>query len=92
MVSGMTDIMITRNPHSINVQPARRWRLRTGAVVLSAAVVVATMFGPAPVTLTRLGAGETVGFATVSAADTITSSDVLAEVAAGVQNRVSKIV
>jgi hypothetical protein len=63
--------------------------LRTGAAVLSAAVVVATMLGPAPLTVTRLGAGETVGSATVSAADTITSSDVLAEVAAGIRNRVS---
>jgi hypothetical protein len=32
--------------------------------------------------VTRLGAGELVGFSTVSAADTITSSDVLAEVPA----------
>jgi hypothetical protein len=92
MVSDMTDMMITRTPHSINVQPARRWRLRAGAVAVSAAVVLATMFGPATTTLTRLGVGETVGFATVSAADTITSADVLAEVAAGVHNRVSKIV
>jgi hypothetical protein len=89
MVWDMTDMMITRTPHSINVQRASRWRLRTGALVLSAAVVLTTMFGPAPVALTRLGLGETIGAATVSAADTITSSDVLAEVAAGVRNRVS---
>lgn len=92
MVCDMTDMTITRNPHSLTLAPARRWRLRTGAVALSAAVVVATMFGPAPVSLARFGVGETVGSATVSAADTITSTDVLAEVAAGLRNRVSKIV
>jgi hypothetical protein len=92
MVIGMTDMTIITSPYPINPVPARQWRLRTGMVALSAAVVAAAMFGPAPIVATRLGAGETVGFATVSAADTITSSDVLAEVAASVRNRVSKIV
>jgi hypothetical protein len=92
MVIGMTDMTIISSPDPINPMPARQWRLRTGMVALSAAVVAAAMFGPAPIVATRLGAGETVGFATVSAADTITSSDVLAEVAAAVRNRVSKIV
>jgi len=57
--------------------------LRSGLVALSAAVVVATAFGPGPImATTRLGAGEAIGLSTVSAADTITSADVLAEVAA----------
>jgi hypothetical protein len=91
-VIAMTDLMITRTSPSFDALPAGRWRMRGGLVALSAAVVVATVFGPGPVlATTRLGAGETVGLATVSAADTITSSDVLAEVAAGVRDRVSKI-
>jgi hypothetical protein len=92
-VIAMTDMTMTRAAHSFTTLPnAGRWRLRGGLFALSAAVVVATVFGPGPVlATTRLGAGETVGLATVSAADTITSSDVLAEVAAGVRNRVSKI-
>ena len=86
----MTDMMITRAPDTSTIS---RWRLRGGLAALGAAVVVATVFGPGPVlATTRLGAGETVGLATVSAADTITSEDVLAEVAAGVRTRVSKIV
>jgi hypothetical protein len=92
MVIAMTDMTIIRIPYPINSRSARQWRLRTGMVALSAAVVAAAVFGPAPIVATRLGAGETVGFATVSAADTITSSDVLAEVPAAVRNRVSKIV
>jgi hypothetical protein len=91
MVIDMTDLTIISSRYPSNTQSARQWRLRTGMVALSAAVVAATMFGPAPIMVTRLGAGETVGFATVSAADTITSRDVLAEVPAAVRNRVSKI-
>jgi hypothetical protein len=92
IVIGMTDMMSTRTSHSTPAQPARSWRMRGGLVALSAAVVVATLFGPGPVpATTRWGAGETVGLATVSAADTITSSDVLAEVAAGQRDPVAKI-
>jgi len=58
---------------------------------LAATVLLATVFGPGPIVATRLGAGDTVGFATVSAADTITSSRVLDEVSAAVRNRVSKV-
>ena len=47
----------------------RQWRLRSGLVALSAAVVVATAFGPGPVmATTRLGAGEAIGVVTASAA------------------------
>jgi hypothetical protein len=42
---------------------------------------VAAVLGPA-MTATRLGVGETVGFATVSAADTIRSTRMLADVPA----------
>ena len=55
------------------------WRRRTGMAALGAACTVATILGPGAVLATRLGAGEVVGFATVSAADTITSRDVLAD-------------
>jgi hypothetical protein len=57
---------------------------RTSVVALGAALAVATAFGPGQMTATRLGAGETVGFSTVSAADTIRSVGMLAEVPAGV--------
>jgi hypothetical protein len=58
------------------------WQRRSGVAVLSAAVAVSMIFGPVPIGTTRLGVGDTVGLATVSAADTITSVPVLAEVAA----------
>ncbi len=45
---------------------------------VGAALAVAAAFGPALVA-TRLGVGETVGFATVSAADTIRSTAFLAD-------------
>jgi hypothetical protein len=86
----MTDM--TFNSYPSNARPARRWRLRTGVAALSAAVFVAAVFGPGPIVATRLGAGETVGFATVSVADTITGGGMLAEVPASVRSRVSKIV
>jgi hypothetical protein len=92
MVIAMTDMMTTRTWSPISLRAARGWRMRGGLVALSAAVVVATVFGPGPVlATTRWGAGETVGLATVSAADTITSTDVLAEVPAGVRDRAARI-
>ena len=87
----MTDMAITRTSFPIDPRPARRWGLRSAMAALAATVLVATVFGPGPIVATRLGAGDTVGFATVSAADTITSSRVLAEVSAAVRNRVSKV-
>jgi hypothetical protein len=61
------------------------WRKRTGLTALGAVLTVATVLGPGLVA-TRLGVGEAVGFATVSAADTIRSVGMLAEVpAAGVE-------
>ena len=53
-------------------------------VALGAALAVGTAFGPGPSAATRLGAGETVGFATVSAADTNRGMGMLADVAADV--------
>ena len=62
--------------------------VKLGVLAVGAVFAVATIFGPGEVPVTRFGAGETVGFATVSAADTITSTDMLADVpAAGVSNR-----
>lgn len=58
------------------------WRRRTSVAAVGTATAVAMVFGPGTVGLTRLGATEMVGYATVTAADTITSTDVLAEVAA----------
>ena len=88
---GMTDMTITGAAYPIKARPARRWGLRGGMAALAATVLVATAFGPSPMVVTRLGAGDLVGSATVSVADTITSSAVLAEVPAAVRNRVSKI-
>ncbi|MFD0518460.1 hypothetical protein [Paractinoplanes durhamensis] len=66
------------------------WKRRTGLAALGAAVVVAAAFGPQTIATTRLGAASEVsGYATVTAADTITSYAVLADVAAG-RGRVSK--
>jgi hypothetical protein len=62
-------------------------RVKMGAAAAGAVLAVATVLGPAAMVVTRLGAGETVGFPTVSAADTITSTAVLAEVAAGFRGR-----
>jgi hypothetical protein len=87
----MTDMTMISTGYPINAKSARRWGLRGAMAALAATVLVATVFGPGPVVATRLGAGETVGFATVSAADTITSSDVLADVPAAVRDRVSRI-
>ena len=57
-------------------------------LALGAAVAVAGILGPETLATTRLGAAsEVTGFATVSAADTITSTDVLAEVAAEISRR-----
>lgn len=58
------------------------WRRRTGIAALGAAFAMAAVLGPGMVGTTRLGASEVAGYATVSAADTITSHAVLAGVAA----------
>ena len=76
----MTDMTTTQVPYPMNERTASRWRRRTGVAAVSAMLGLAVALGPGPVATTRLGAGELVGFATVSAADTITSRDVLAEV------------
>jgi hypothetical protein len=68
-VIGMTDTTISQTS---------RWRTRTTGVALVAALALAAVLGPPLVPATRLGAGDLVGFATVSAADTIISSGVLA--------------
>jgi hypothetical protein len=81
-VIGMTDMTMTQIPYLMNDRTASPWRRRTGVAAVSAMLGIAVVFGPGPVATTRLGAGELVGFATVSAADTITSRDVLAEVPA----------
>jgi hypothetical protein len=64
----MTDMTISQ----------RRWRIRTTGAALVASLALATVLGPPLAPATRLGAGELVGFSTVSAADTIISSGVLA--------------
>jgi hypothetical protein len=66
------------------------WKRRTGLAALGAVVAMAAVLGLEPIATTRLGAASEVsGFATVTAADTITSQAVLADVAAG-RGRVSK--
>jgi hypothetical protein len=81
-VIGMTDMMISR---------VQWWRRRTIGAALVATLALAAVLGPPLAPATRLGAGELVGFSTVSAADTITSSGVLAEVpAAGHRRSVSE--
>jgi hypothetical protein len=77
-VIGMTDTMISR---------VQGWRRRTTGAALVATLALAAVLGPPPAPATRLGAGELVGFSTVSAADTITSSGVLAEVPAAGRGR-----
>lgn len=70
------------------------WRRRTGVAAVGAAFAVAMVFGPGAEVTARLGASETVGHATVSAADTITSRDLFAEVAAagrGVSNGLQSV-
>jgi hypothetical protein len=74
----------------IGMTTTMKQRRRFGVSAVGAAFAVAMIFGPAPATMARLGASETVGQATVSAADTITSTAVLAEVAAA-GRRVSEV-
>ena len=67
---------------------------RTGVAAVGAAFAVAMVLGPGAEVTARLGASETVGHATVSAADTITSMDLFAEVAAagrGVSNGLQSV-
>jgi hypothetical protein len=77
-VIGMTDMMISQ---------VQGWRRRTTGAALVATLGLAAVLGPPLAPATRLGAGELVGFSTVSAADTITSSGVLAEVPAAGRGR-----
>ena len=66
------------------------WTRRTRLVALGAVVAVAAILGPGTEVTTRLGAAsEVAGYATLTAADTITSQAILAEVAAD-RGRVSK--
>ncbi|MEV4349438.1 hypothetical protein AB0J83_33685 [Actinoplanes sp. NPDC049596] len=58
------------------------WRRRTGFMALGAALALTAAFGPSMLGTTRYAASEVAGYATVTAADTITSTPVLAEVAA----------
>jgi hypothetical protein len=55
---------------------------RLGVAAVGAAFAVAMIFGPGQLTTARLGASETVGQATVTAADTIRSAAVLDDVPA----------
>ena len=83
----MTDMTISRSAFPTISRAAWTWRRRTTGAALAATLIVASVFGPVHLAATRLGAGELVGFSTVSAADTITSSDVLAEVPAAGRGR-----
>ncbi|MEU8614195.1 hypothetical protein AB0C29_40030 [Actinoplanes sp. NPDC048791] len=74
----MTDMMISR---------VQGWRRRTTGAALVATLALAAVLGPSLAPATRLGAGELVGFSTVSAVDTITSSGVLADVPAAGRGR-----
>ncbi|GAA0516349.1 hypothetical protein Ade02nite_25570 [Paractinoplanes deccanensis] len=58
------------------------WQRRTGFLALGAALALTATFGPTMVGTTRYAASEVAGHATVTVADTITSTPVLAEVAA----------
>ena len=59
------------------------WQRRSGLAVLGAVVAVAAILGPETLATTRLGAtSDLTGYATVSAADTITSKAILDGVAA----------
>jgi hypothetical protein len=66
------------------------WRHRTGMAALGAAVAMAAILGPQTLA-TRTGASDVVGHSTVSAADTITSTAILAEVAAAGRRGGSKL-
>ena len=58
------------------------WRRRSGLAVLGAVVAVAAIMGPQTLATTRLGAASDLsGYATVTAADTITSHAILEGVA-----------
>jgi hypothetical protein len=71
-------------------QTMKQWKRRTRLGALGALVALAAVLGPGTVATTRLGAAsEVAGYATVTAADTIRSQAILAEVAAG-RGRVSK--
>jgi hypothetical protein len=80
IVIGMTDMTMTRTDPTLSRFPL--WRRRATGVAAAAMLALATVLGPPLAPATRFGAGELVGFSTVSAADTITSSGVLAEVPA----------
>ena len=59
------------------------WRRRSGLAVLGAVVAVAAILGPETLATTRLGAtSDLSGYATVTAADTITRHGILEGVAA----------
>ena len=59
------------------------WRRRSARAALGGGVAVAAILGPETLATTRLGAASDLsGYATVSAADTITSHAILEEVAA----------
>jgi len=59
------------------------WRRRSGLAALGAVVATAAILGPETFATTRLGAASDLsGYATVSAADTITSHALLEGVAA----------
>jgi hypothetical protein len=59
------------------------WRRRSALAALGAVVAVAAILGPETIATTRLGAASDLsGYATVTAADTITSHAVLEEVPA----------
>ncbi|WP_433374119.1 hypothetical protein ACQPZX_03270 [Actinoplanes sp. CA-142083] len=58
------------------------WRRRSGLAVLGAVVAVAAIMGPETLATTRLGAtSDLSGYATVTAADTITRHGILEGVA-----------
>jgi hypothetical protein len=80
----MTDTTISRTAAPTG---RARWRRRTTGAALVVTLALAAVLGPPLAPATRLGAGELVGFATVSAADTITSRGVLADVPAAGHNR-----
>ncbi|MEV6347707.1 hypothetical protein [Actinoplanes sp. NPDC051851] len=71
-----TDHSTTWNKRSII------WGRRAGLGAVAAALAMATVLGPGTPAATRLGASESVGFATVSAVDTMWSSAILADVPA----------
>ncbi|MFI7540086.1 hypothetical protein [Actinoplanes sp. NPDC049599] len=80
----MTNLTISRTAFPTS---RARWRRRTTGAALVATLALAAVLGPPLAPATRLGAGELVGFSTVSAADTIISSGVLADVPAAGRGR-----